>query len=649
MSLINFRKHDFSNDVPVIDNVMFNSSKWRIQWAQSEHIVLDFERVRLEGTRLIDHPELDRFAKIMTYYAFPKKIRLTITSWSTTKLHHGAVLNFIKNFCWPNQLLSAKMLSSVTQQQLQNHFNTIVERLESGVSGSLTAFASFLHFIKDWSDLTRRKLLPKEYNLDVNIELILTKDVMSRCRQLIDEQTDTWQPLPPEYIEVTYKEAHRYLYEYAPCIIECQDLIRKRPTVGIVSKNLGAVRKDGRSKELFEILLNKDVPMIDSETKLFNFVPTTKKVKSKGYARGWQYRTTLDITEVRPEVIKLKRACVFLIGLFTGMRRREIAELRAKPAFKKNRDWYLAITRFKTSDDASGIGEPDLIPVPDIVRDAIDVLIKLFKNNREQMGSDYLMVSDIMTRKKFEKIKINTVGKDIRKFIFNTAGISAHSHQLRKTLAWLLISRSEHNIELIRQLFGHKSYGMTLRYILRNELIVASVMELLEHNYTEDLNDVFQSIANGETAGDLSNRIKERMDQQQYKGQILVTDIESFIHEALQAGVPIFVSRLPIGAFCIKAGDTDTLPPCMKKSKAHTPQVEFCDYKKCSHVLHNDESVANIGAQIVYYQKKQKNLPEDLNERVVSYYETQVIEHQELLERLNRNTTSVVMEEIVHA
>lgn len=649
MSLINFRKHDFANDVPVATGVMFNSSKWRIQWTQSEHSLFDFDRVKLEKTFLSDHQDLYRFAKIMTYYSFPKKVNLNITSWNTTYSRFLGIISFIKNFCWPNQILSAKMLSSVTQQQLQRHLNNLVERFELGIAGSFTAYRLFSIFIQNWSDFTTRELLPNEFTLNVNIELLFTKKLLSKCNQLIEEQCDSWQPMAPEDIETCYKNAHRYLYEYAPCIIECQELIRNRPTKGKKKPVLAMVREDGKSKKLFKTLLNKKVPKIDDETKLFNFVPTTKKVKSLGYACGWQYRTTLDITEVRPEVINLKRACIFLIGLFTGMRRREIAELKAKPAFERNGDWYLAITRFKTSDDASGVGEPDEIPVPSIVRDAIDVLIKLFQYNREKMSSDYLLLSDIITRKRYEKIKVNTVSKDVKRFIFDTTGANVHAHQLRKTLAWLLISRNEHNIELIRQLFGHKSYGMTLRYILRNELLVDSVMDLLEHNYTEDLNDVFQSIANDKTVGELSSRIKVRMEKQKYKGQILATDIESFIHEAIKAGVPMFVSKLPIGAFCIKAGDSSTVPPCMKQSKSHTPQVEFCNYKICSHVLHNNESVANINAQIAYYQKKQHYLPENTDERVVAYYETQVIEHQELLQRLNHNDSNIVTEDDVHA
>lgn len=649
MKLINFRVHDFNEKFSVVDGVLFDEIKWRIQWAQSEHLMLDFSRIKLESTVLTNHPELYRFAKMMTYYCCPKKVNLKISSWNTTHIRFLSIVSFIQDFIWPNQLLTAKMLSCVTQKQLQEHLDILLQRLEMGVAGSTQRYRFFVNALQDWSDFTRRKLLPKEYDLDVNIDNILTKEVRTKSFSLIESQSGTWQPLAPEDIELIYNDAHRYVYDLADTIIECQELIRNRPLVGTTKgQNRGQIRSDGKSKELFKTLRDMEVPMIDSETKLFNFNPETKKVKSGGYACGWQFRTNINITEVRPEVINLKRACIFLIGLFTGMRRREIAELKSTPAYKKNGDWYLAITRFKTSDDASGLGEPDEIPVPKIVCDAINTLIKLFHSNRQQMNSDYLLVADILSLKKYEKIKIETVGKDISRYIFDVAGTNGHSHQLRKTLAWLLISRSEHNIDLIRQLFGHKSYGMTLRYILRNELIVGSVMELLEHNYTEDLNEAFQSIADGKTAGELSSKIKQRMDEQNYKGQVLATDVESFIHEAIQAGVPMFISRLPIGAFCIKAGEPEVVPPCMRHSNAKLPQIEFCDYKNCSHVLHNDESISNINSQISYYKEKRRYLPEEAAGSVVAYYETQVIEHQQLLERLGGSQSHIVKEKYIH-
>lgn len=634
MSLIRFNEDTQYQDAIVYSNIKFRDGSWKIQWAQSEHIMLNFDSIELGQTKLKDYNDLYLFTKILTYYNFPKKVNLKISSWATTNMMLSALNLFLKNFVWPNQLLSSTMLASITTTQLSEHLDNLLEKMRTKQAGSAHEYSMFISVMKTWSTLTETNLLPPQFNLNVSIDSILTKKLVRVGQSLILMNKTTWQPLEPEIIGTCYKESNRYIYEYANCIIKCQELIRNRPKVGIKNKVYGNVRIDGKSKDLFISLKNMKVPMIDSSTKLFNFVPVSKEVKSHGYASGFQMRTTINITEVRSEVIQLKRACIFIIGLFTGMRRREIAELKSNPAYLMNGDWYLSITRFKTSDDASGDGEPDDIPVPVIVKDAIDILIRLFDTNRKKLDSSYLLVTDILSIKEYEKIKINTVSKDVTRFVENITGVSAHSHQLRKTIAWLLISRSEHNVDLIRQLFGHKSYGMTLRYILRNELMVQNVMELIEHNYTEDLSQVFQDIVDGKTNGELSDIIKNRINSRKYKGQILVTDIESFVKETIRSGIPMFISKLPIGAFCLMAGDKTSITPCMEKTNSKKPNVDFCNYKECKFVLHTEESQLSINKQIEYYEKKLSYLNEDSDERLVSYYENEINDHKNLLDKL---------------
>lgn len=457
----------------------------------------------------------------------------------------------------------------------------------------------------------------------------------------MDERKSSWQPLEPNVTKGCYDEAKKYLDDYSDSIIMANNLIRNRPTIGINGKEaLGTVRKDGKSKHLFSELKKFNIPTIDdSGTHLFEFPITTKKVKSHGYACGYQDRTWINIGTIRPQVINLKRACIYIIGLFTGMRRREIAELKAKKAYIKNDKFYLDILRFKTSDEPNELGKPDSIPVTPLVAKAIDVLLELFKENRLALESDFLLVTDILSKKQFEKIKIETVSKDIRAFISDFGGATAHVHQLRKTIAWLLISRSEENVELIRQLFGHKSYKMTVQYILRNELMVDSIIELIEHNYTEDLHEALIEITEGKTAGNLSDSIKKRNKHKNFKGQILVTDIEAFVHEAIQAGMNIFVSRIPIGGFCISMVDySKKRPPCMKRSGAESPEPQFCDYKSCPYVLHNETSISNIKKQVYYYQSKLTYLDESASEEIVNFYEQEVEENLMLVSRLEKKS-----------
>jgi hypothetical protein len=103
----------------------------------------------------------------------------------------------------------------------------------------------------------------------------------------------------------------------------------------------------------------------------------------------------------------------------------------------------------------------------------------------------------------------------------------------------------------------------------------------------------------------------------------------------MQAGMNIFVSRIPIGGFCISMDDySKKIPPCMQRSGAENPQPQFCDYKSCPYVLHNETSIKNIKKQVSYYQSKLTYLDEAASEEVVNFYEQEVEDNLMLIARL---------------
>jgi len=639
INLVNLSFAASSFDFEITNNVWFQQNKWKIQYRQSEHISLNFNYDLGEhGQRLTDYPDLLFFHKALTYYALPKLVKKKTTSFHSTEAIFGNIKKVILCFFYTQQLVNKVLIGALVSNQFLKFINDSLILAESlGDNADINRLISSVRFIRHWHEISAKKILPEWSLLKYELEEICPSHKTIEIDRLAEQHKNTWQPLEPNTIKDCHDEAKSYIDDYSSSIIKAHNLIRHRPKNGINgSRTIAQVRKDGKTKHIFSALNALKLPVIDNKgTPLFELPITTKKVKSLGYKCGWQYRTTVYIEEIRPQVINLKRACIFIIDLFTGMRRREISELRAKKAYRKNGTFYLDILRFKTSDEPIMIGKPDSIPVPDIVVRAIDVLYDLFAENRSILQSDYLLVVDIITKKGFEKIKEETISKDIRKFIYDFAGVQGHAHQLRKTIAWLLISRSEANVDLIRQLFGHKSYKMTLRYILRNELMVESIIELIEHNYTEELNDAFIEITEGKTAGPLSQNIKKRNESKRFKGQILVTDIETFVHEALISGMNIFISRIPIGGFCITLSDfTKKIPPCMKRSGSSSPSPQFCDYKNCPHVLHNDETINNIRKQITYYQKKLSYIDDSANEAIVYYYEKEIEDNVLLLSKL---------------
>ncbi|MFS1869888.1 tyrosine-type recombinase/integrase [Vibrio lentus] len=641
MDIIRFSTKDLNENIEILDNIYFHEDSWRVQVSQSEHLVFNFTL----GNTIYNQNCLDilHLVKMLSYYEFPKLVKLNVTSWYTSHLRHRQFINTAKVFLFESGFVSKEMFSNITIKQCTDFVDDCIQDVKNDVGGSRFKLISLIKFFDSWHNISEKGLLPEKFNFSYDSKVIINDDIRSEIYNLIEDKKNPWSPLDSLVIEQVYTEAEKYITFFSPTIIRCSNLLNTRQRRGEKdASSLDSIREDGRTKHLFVEFRDMEIPNISEGIKLFNFDEKKQKVSSLGYACGWQWRTSINISEVRPAVIKLKRLCIFIIGLFTGLRRREISSLKAEPTFTRNGSEYLNIIRYKTASD-SEVGEYDTIPVPDIVSSSINVLIELFRDNRQSLNSKYLLVSDIVTKKQFEKIKVNTISKDIKEIVREISGVEdAHPHQLRKSIAWLLISRSEKNIDLIRQLFGHRNYSMTLRYIMRNELMVSSVIELLEHNYTEDIKDIFDAIQNNQTSGVLSQKIKERMDHQKYDGQILPIDIEAYVRESLKAGIPLFVSRVPIGGFCMKTGDDMLPPPCTKNELDGLPNINNCNYKVCEHLIFNEESVKNINSQIKYYENKLSYLDTSSNDSVYSYYENEVIEHNNLLKRLRLNSSESI-------
>jgi hypothetical protein len=622
------------DDLEITSGVTFKEDKWRVDYAPGEHVSFIFNDV-LDCTdaQISEFPDLKQFLKILVFYSFPGSVVNNFRSWESAHASYWAIRNFFREFFFAKFLITKNLIRNVDSEQIRDFLDRCADSADHSpkFAGLLTHLPRVLNM---WVLASQTGAMPDWCRANFTLSEVVSKHVEEKRKLLNEEREEhTWVPLSAHQVKASFDVAHDYIYRFSQSICEASYLVETRPRMAD-GKKRSPVREDGKTKELFQRLLKFKAPTFPGTTnRIFEFKPKTQRVRSHGYKCGYQDRTTIDVGSVRPEVINLKRACIFVIGLLTGLRRGEIAFLKVGALFVRDGREYLKITRFKTASDPKR-GKADEIPVPAVVADAVRVLEELFKVQREELQSDFLLVSDIVTENGYKKIKKATISKDIRKFITESSGEAGHAHQLRKTIAWLLISKGEENVDLIRQLFGHKSYGMTLRYILRNELLSGSVMELLEENYTEDLREALEKITSGEAVGELADTLRKRS-VQHYPGQILASDVEAFVNTALENGVPLFISRIPIGGFCISCSDLSTKkPPCIAGTGDEKPNPEFCDYLNCPHVLHTSESAENVERQIAFYEKKLRYIPEESDERVQHYYESLVDRNKALISRL---------------
>lgn len=142
-----------------------------------------------------------------------------------------------------------------------------------------------------------------------------------------------------------------------------------------------------------------------------------------------------------------------------------------------------------------------------------------------------------------------------------------HLHRFRKTIAELLIHESEANIDVIRMIFGHSSYVMTLRYIARNPFLVSSVVETLKEHFAEDFVDVVRAIHTGVYAGDAAHRIADQMQKRPelFTGKVLKTTIMQYVSHLFEGGSSIQIQRTSLGTICMSEvfHEQDVLPPCL--------------------------------------------------------------------------------------
>lgn len=620
-------------NLEIANGVYFHQDYWRIKTGPGEHVSFTFNDILdSKNENISAFPDLKEMVKILTYYSFPDSAISNVRSWASTKAHSILLRGFAREFMFEQSLVEKSIIQNIDGEQIRDFLDHCARA--SNYSKTFADLTIRLPVVLEtWIHASETEAMPAWGRANFTLSDVMSKEY-ERTRKELYERADsnTWKPLNAQQVKLCYDAAKDYIYELSDAIIKASSLIKGRPQMA--GGRLALVRSDGRTKKLFRELESFIAPCFPgTDKKIFEFKSKTKKVRSDGYKSGYQDRTTIDINVVRPEVINLKRACIFIIGLLTGMRRAEIAHLKVGALFLRDGYDYLKITRFKVSSDPKR-GTADEIPVPPLVAEAVRILERLFESQRNELSSDYLLVSDIVTKKMYPKIKIETISRDVSSFVEDFSGQTGHSHQLRKTLAWLLISKGEENVDLIRELFGHKSYGMTLRYILRNELLSGSVMELLEENYTQDLHEALNKITSGEAVGDLADSLRQRS-VQHYPGQVLAADVESFVHSALETGVPLFISKTPIGAFCLSSSDVyRKKPPCIADTEDHKPNPEFCDYLSCPRVLHTSESIENVKLQISFYEKKLKFLPEYGDDRVEQYYTSKIEENRDLLDRL---------------
>nr|WP_225917488.1 tyrosine-type recombinase/integrase [Pseudomonas kurunegalensis] len=466
----------------------------------------------------------------------------------------------------------------------------------------MRAYWLLFFYINFWIFLSNEKLIPEEYRLKVKLGDV---DTVARRKDIQDVIRGTfvgWKPFSEGELRDLLTYAFFWIDKGIPVIEEALQYCVLRPDV---LKNL-YLRYGQRDLE-FEEVLGKKVDGVE----IVGFSHTlgvSNRELASGVVRQYERHQYAWRRGFQLAVDRVRNAIFILFGLMTGLRRRELAPLMFDDVYKKESDgkWWVSFVRYKTSDDPNYFGEADEIPLPAYLGDAIDSYKKL-RSFEGYMLKGYLFQPIIASH------ELNKTDRMIDKLANNLSaevGVDGlHIHRFRKTIAEILINKSERNIDIIRMLFGHRSYIMSLRYISRNPFLVSSVVETLKEHFAKDFIDILHSIQSGFYAGkaanDLAGRIVDRPEI--FVGKLLKVTVLDYVTHMFEGSEGFLVQRTTLSTFCMSGliHQGESLPPCLAGRTnliyPVSPDVSNCQIH-CSRNLVLGSAQGSIEQNLKFYR-----------------------------------------------
>jgi len=531
-------------DFPVSENSRYNGPIWRLP--HGKHAFpnnVRFDR-KLPGS--------NDLKRALIYHVIPEFSPFSyIRSCSTTKAW-GNEYKYLEEY-----LLEANKLTALPKHIRMISTPMVLRAFEEAKkSGLKHGYFALFKTVRLWLNLSQHKLIPEELRLDIQLDEIDTPERRKEVIQTRFQGTmEGWVSYSEEDLEILMDYSMFWLEGVMP---KLQNFKNHLVDTKIAFLSDRVVTRSTRQIAL-EALMTITV---DEKTVMRPQFRNHIKDGIQQYSYTWfeGYTRVLD---------GIRNAIFILTALITGARKSELAIMRFDDLTQdKNGDYWMRIVRFKTATNPKH-GEEDQLPIPKFLGDMI-----------RQYG-------DLRSIEPFKKEGwLFQAQRSVRKVVKATPGLinyiilqlkeelpieRLHCHRFRKTIAEILINRDERNIDIIRALFGHHSYAMTLRYIARNPLMVRTVAIAIEQSYTREFHEIVAGIRMGAHSGEAAKRIYSQIFKRpdEFAGKQLKLSLLSYISHILASGEPLFVRRTAVGTYCLTGErfTTETLPPCLHGRK----------------------------------------------------------------------------------
>ncbi|WP_233271478.1 site-specific integrase [Pseudomonas viridiflava] len=578
--------------------------------------------------------------KAIVYHVIPEfapfgAIRsFTTTQWQANLFYLLDRYIFKENFLDGDAQSIAVINSNMLRRSLDLAKNT---------ASSLRHYLSLFYLIRLWGSLSTQGLMPEGLALHVDMR---TVDTVERQKDVIrfSGSLSSWKPYSEEDLGSLVSHAIFWTGRALPSLLKLVDYVKENKIDEAKKAAIVRYSPDPVVEENFNVVVDGK-PIVVASKNMYRYENQQGR-PFKCFVYNWINSYSIAIDNVR-------NALYILLALMTGLRVSELQHLRFEDVTEDGDGNYtLRVARFKTSHDPNEHGDEDFLPLPKYVGDKLKDLSKL-RSAYTLVGQGYIFQS-CKGRRVINKPSAHMLQQITRELEEQTGVDRVHTHRFRKTIAEILINRSERNIDIIRHLFGHHSYAMTLKYIGRNPYFVRSVAQAIEQNYTEEFTELITAITTARSSGEGADRLLDRIRERPgaFKGKQLQATIFTYISHLLSAGEPIFIHRTAVGNYCLSTEtySSPNLPPCLAARKGEVtnalPDPNWCDVS-CVHAVVVEKAKMAMQDNVRFWVNMLENADAVLSERSKKMLRDKIAGHTKHLERLDSGVERIPVEQVL--
>ncbi|UVL38326.1 tyrosine-type recombinase/integrase [Pseudomonas sp. B21-040] len=573
-------------DFPINERCRYQSQQW----------VFDSKSIGTTPQVPFNHltPGANTLKRALSFYRIPEFSYHNIKSYRTTATRSRDFIAlekflFIANHltCLPEhiRLITPKMINQALD----------MARDSEAKSNYFTLFT----ILRFWSALSVQKLIPEPLRLDVPLSHFNYEERRRDVIAVHEGSIQSWVPFSEQELQSLIEYALFWLEKALPVLLDFNQRLLDSGLLERYPKGkIDRYSRDAALERLFHIEVEGEVLMEIART-------DSSRQGRPAYLYTWKTRYAEMLDHVR-------NAIFILVALLTGARSSELAPLQRQHLRNErpdqSGDFWLQITRWKTSSDPNYNGQTEELPLPRFAAEAILSLYKLkelagFEQARFLFQSNAGRRANIKADPQLLRFVVNQIAE-------NTGVQHIHPHRFRKSIAEILINRDERNIDIIRALFGHKSYDMTLKYIARNPAMVRCIAAVLEQNFTADFQEIVSQIRYGVYSGEVADRIAQHIQARplEFTGSQLKLTLHNYIIHILRSGSPLLIKRTALGTYCVTAEkfSDDNAPPCIagnaERHHEHRPNPSNCDYT-CRKIVVFLKAKQALEDNIHFYEK----------------------------------------------